>query len=93
MLVLIVLAWFAVGFVNYGFTLGWFTHEFPYHKNSSVAVFVWITGPLATPGILLTCGYKYWLIKPRTYEERLKIFCETYPTLTKKEFDSGVENR
>lgn len=86
--IILLVLWIPCGFLNYGLFLGGFTHQFPYMPNTSEAVTGLLVGPIATPAALLVPGPPYhFLLKPKTTEERWRIFHEQLPTLSREYFD------
>lgn len=87
LLVLALTLWATIGFFNYGYTLGYFTNEFPDQKNIALARFTAMMGPMALPAIYLVIDTDHWLLKPYTKEQRWQAFHERYPDLSRKYFE------
>jgi hypothetical protein len=85
---LIILTWLACGFVNYGLTLGYFTHRYPESDSVGVSVGLGLLGPFALPVCLLNTPH-HWRLRPLGVEERWKKFHERYPRLSRSSFEEG----
>jgi hypothetical protein len=83
---LIIVFWIACGYVNFGLTLGKFTHNFPDQYNLDVAEFAAFTGPFGLPVSLLS-GPHHWRTTPLTTEERWEAFQKMFPGLGREWFD------
>lgn len=84
---LVLVLWFGIGFINYGFNLGGFTHRFPDQRNMTPAVMGFILGPMAVPATAVVIGYNHWLLVPYTKEQRWEYFNQMYPDLGRDYFE------
>jgi hypothetical protein len=79
---LLVVGWLICSYINWGLTLGFFDHEFPYMSNTGISAFTAAVGPfgtIAVPIVVVINGDKFrWRVKPPTTEERWKVFQERY---------------
>jgi hypothetical protein len=66
--------WCVCGFVNWGLTLGSFTHEFPTQSHTGIASFAALMGPPGLLAILFCSSPYHWRVKPMTTEERWNAF-------------------
>lgn len=82
-----VIAWAVVGFFNWGFTLGYFSHHFPHGQHVAFAASFAVAGPIAFFPIVLCSWLRHWRITPLTVEERWLIFHKTFPPLSREYFE------
>lgn len=73
--------WFAIGFVNFGLTLGYGNHRCPWQSNIGDAIFSAAGGPLAFPAVLLMDRPFHWSLHTMGVEERWKAFQKRWPSL------------
>jgi hypothetical protein len=89
--VIVIVVWVICGYVNYGMTLGYFTHKFPYVSNVSTAITMTVLGPFGTPVVLISSAPTYhWLTKPKSAEERWEIFHKEVPHLDRDYFEENL---
>lgn len=81
MTLLYITLWLGISFLNWGLTLGDFTRQFPYMKNTGPAVFTAVFGPLALPVVLIKARPYTWRLHPFTDDQRWEIFQKQCPTL------------
>jgi len=85
-IIALVVLWVGCGYVDYGFVLGEFTHEFPWDYHTAFAIEMGLGGPLSLPASL-SGPHHHWLTKPYTVEERWQAFHKRWPLLTREEFE------
>lgn len=83
---LLIVFWAVCGYVNYGYTLGSGTNEFPMIDNTGISLFLAATGPFGIPATLIG-GTKHWRLKPLTTEERYQYFHSEWPHLDRDYFN------
>lgn len=72
---IIAVIWILCGCANWGLTLGYFTHRFPYGQHTPFAAAVALCGPLALPAVVIDSSPNYYFLwKPKTTEERWQEF-------------------
>lgn len=92
-MIIFLLIWFISGLLAYAIVLDTFTKEFPYMNHMAISSLFFIAGVfglIAAPICLLLEGEirKIGLrFRPISYEERKKIFYDTYPNLDAKYFE------
>lgn len=86
LLVAALIIWILCGYIDYGYTLGYFDHRFPWTDNSGYALLMALGGPFALPASLSNPPL-HWRTKPPTVEERWKAFHEQWPSLGRSDFE------
>jgi hypothetical protein len=85
---LFIVFWLVCSYVNWGLTLGHFSHEFPYMQHTGIAGFGAMLGPFGIPVSLLQCGPPYrFQLKPTSTEERWKIYHARFPSFSRDDFE------
>lgn len=79
--------WFGIGYINYGYTLGYFTHRFPENRQEGISGFVFMMGPLALPATIFFATPHRWLTTPYTEEQRWEAAQKKFPGITREEFE------
>lgn len=82
-----VLIWLVCAFHNYGYTLGYFTHEYPAQSHRGIAPVMALSGPFGVPAVYFGSLDKHWLLRPLTTVQRWEAFHRLYPSLTREYFD------
>lgn len=85
-LTLAILVWFLIGFLNYGLTLGYFTHLYPPANHMGIAVAFLLAGPFALPVSLIDPPY-HWRVIPLTTEERWQAYHRDRPNGNRDDFE------
>ena len=87
----ILVFWLLCGYLNWGLTLGYFSHKYPYMDNVAAAALFAVGGPTATiPLLILTSAHWYWQVRPTATEERWKIFHREFPNLSRSYFEQAL---
>lgn len=87
---LVVVAYLATCYLSWGLTLGYFTHRYPYFKNTNT-LWLCIGGPCAL--IVALCHPPYhWRIRPPDKEERWAAHQKAWPQLTREYFEANDTN-
>lgn len=84
-----VIFWLLCGFVGYGLTLGYDTHQWPDQDNVGFSVFIGAAGPFGMVASLCLSRPYHWRLKPFTTEERWKAFHESAPHLSREYFEQN----
>lgn len=85
--VFIGILWAACGYLNYGYTLGDFSHHYPDQENIPPAIGMAVTGPFGTLVVGGMTGFKHWQTKPYTTEQRWEFFHQMFPELDREYFE------
>lgn len=85
-ILLAVILWATCGYINWGYTMGYFSHAYPAANHTGVATIAAIAGPV---GLLpsLTNVPHHWRVKPMTVEERWEEFHRESPLLSREYFE------
>jgi hypothetical protein len=84
--ILLIVVWIGCSFLNYGFTLGYMTRQFPYMENTAGAVLFSFGGPLSLVVTLGIMSPHHWRLVPLTSEQRWQIFNEEYKGKLSREY-------
>ena len=85
--VAVAILWLGCGFVNYGLSLGYFSHKFPWMNNESEAILAGLTGPLGLPADAIVFFPFHWQLKPYSTEQRWEFFQKEFPRLDRAYFE------
>ena len=86
--VVALLFWLICGYVNYGLTLGHYTHKYPDQAHLKYAIsWSFIGGLIGLPIVLSDSPY-HWRTTPLTTEERWAEFNKLFPALGREYFDT-----
>lgn len=83
----IIAIWLICSYVNWGLTMGYFSHRFPDQDQVAISVFTSIMGPMGTPVVLLIGHPYHWQIKPYDAETRWEYFHQSAPDIDREWFE------
>jgi hypothetical protein len=87
-ILLVIGFWLTCGYYAHGYSLGYFTHQFPWSKHEPwCTVWGYTGGPFALAASLIEGGNRYWRTKPLSTEERWNYFHSKWENLSMEEFE------